>query len=273
MMIIRNLKYTSILILAFYSNSSGAQNIHVAHCLQGCPAGTSETNELVIRHLFAVSLNEQTGLADWLSYRVIDGSIGIASLLPREWNNDELARNSIQFEPLVGEELVIGRPRSTSSPESSYSVNETVINSSDRGRLVPMSSFAKSSYWPDLNLLSIMSLIKNDMRVGPWARLDQRANHLVQQTGEAYVLVGPIYGNNQSVGYVGSRNIPSAFFKIIANAQGDISAFVFGQNLAQHTKYCAQLSDIETVESLTGLEFFPRVSNWPLGSLDAQLGC
>ena len=271
----KNLANSFLLILAVYASGFEAQTLHVSHCLSGCPTGSAATNELIIRHLFVVSINQQTRLADWVSYRILDGSIGVASLLPRDWHDDDLMQSGFQSSDLSGDQSRISQPDLQGQQDSSYRVNEIIINSGDRGRLVPMSSFANTSYWPDLNLLSVMSLIKPDLRLGSWARLDQSVNQLVQQTADAYVLVGPIFGNTESVSLENAEdsNAPVAYFKIVANAEGEMSVFVFDQNASLHVNYCALLSDLATVESLTGFDLFPLAEGWPRGTLNRQLGC
>jgi len=210
-----------------------------------------------------------------VSYRIVDGSIGIASLLPREWHDDDLMQFGFQSSDLGTDQARISRPNLENQQDSSYRINEVIINAGDRGRLVPMSSFANSSYWPDLNLLSVMSLIKPGLRLGSWARLDQAVNHMVQLTGDAYVLVGPIFANSESINLenANASNAPVAYFKIVANAEGQLSVFVFDQDIALPINYCAQLSDLDTVESITGLDLFPQAEGWPRGSLNSQLGC
>ena len=271
----KNLAYSFLLLLAVNPANFSAQTVHVSHCLMECPTGTAATNELIVRHLYAVSINQQTKVADWVSYRIIAESIGIASLLPREWHDDELMQNGFQSSDLNGEQTRFSRENLENQQESSYRLNEIVINSDDRGRLVPLSSFANSSYWPDLNLLSVMSLIKPDLRLGSWARLDQAVNRLVLQAGDIYVLTGPIFASNESVNLENAENsnAPTAYFKIVANADGDMSIFIFNQDIALHVNYCALLSELDTVESLTGLGLFPEADDWPRGSLHRQLGC
>jgi hypothetical protein len=69
------------------------------------------------------------------------------------------------------------------------------------------------------------------------------------------------------------EDIPAAFFKIVANGEGQLAAFLFRQDLPVHASHCEQLSDLATVESLTGLNLFPQAGAWPAGSLAARLGC
>ena len=43
---------------------------------------------VVIHHVYAAGINGESGLADWVSYRLTKEAIGIASLLPRLWVPD-----------------------------------------------------------------------------------------------------------------------------------------------------------------------------------------
>ena len=251
-----------------------SQNVHIAHCLQGCPTGSAASNELLVRHLFAVSINSQARVADWVSYRIIPGSIGVASLLPRIWTDDDLMQGGLRTVEVDRGSAESSLPVVTNQQESSYRVSEFNFNPNDQGHLVPMTSFVHTSYWPDLNLLSVMSMMKPDMRLGAWSRLDQVVNQLVKDAGELYVLVGPVYNTDLAgLDTLNDSNIPAAYFKVIANSQGQVAAFIFEQSLAPHVDFCSQDESLNVIESLTGLNLFPQASDWPTGSLLGDLGC
>ena len=76
-----------------------AQTIHISHCLAGCPVSVLPGNEVVVRHLFAGSIEKDSGLAEWVAYRVLSGSVGIASLLPRYWAEDRLINSEVIILP------------------------------------------------------------------------------------------------------------------------------------------------------------------------------
>jgi endonuclease G len=263
-----------VLLVLLPATGVQAQTLHIAHCLAGCPRGTEADNELVVRHLYAVSINARTHLADWVAYRVLKDTIGVASLLPREWRADDLSANSLQPDTLAGADTGIRQPNLENQQDQAYRLTEILISPGDRGRLVPMSSFAATAYWSDLNLLSVMSLQKSDMRQGPWARLDQAINALARSEGEVAVVSGPVY---DALDYEAGRGedgvMPRAFYKVVALADGRLSAFVFLQDLPQHASYCRQLTSVEEVERSTGLELFPLQPDWPRGDLNLALGC
>jgi len=259
------------LLTALMSGGASAQTVHIAHCLAGCPVGAPAANEIVVRHLFAASINYQTGLADWVAYRVLPDSVGVASLLPRFWESDELLSQAAPEDVVAAPQFV--QPDLSNQQDSAYRITEIIVNPEDRGRLVPMSSFAGTPYWEDLNYLSNMSPIPGDLRIGPWSRLDQAINELAERTGDVYVVSGPLYVGPDSAS-VGDQagNGPVAFFKFVATATSH-AAFVFPYTVAQHSSYCDRLTSVEALQQRSGLEFQPEQTESSANTLHRLLGC
>ena len=67
-----------------------AQEINISHCLNSCPDVSRPTNDVSLHHVFAAAVIPETGEVEWVAYRVLPESIGIASLLPRWWEADRL---------------------------------------------------------------------------------------------------------------------------------------------------------------------------------------
>ena len=269
------LKSSILALAAFCAFSIEAQTVHISHCLAGCPAGSPTTNDMVVRNLFAASINPQNALADWVSYRVLKGTVGVASLLPREWSRDNLLDYSPSSADLDSAAPSFSQPDLTGQPDQSYRITEMVIDPADQGRLVPFSSFAGTPYWSDLNRVTNMAPIRNEVRIGPWSRLDQAINELAALQGELFVISGPVYQVTEPLTTASSsaNNLPAAFFKVIANKNGQLSAFLFQQDIRQHERFCSQLSNLQTVEQLSGLDLLPQQQSWPLADLNGELGC
>ncbi len=253
--------------------SANAQTVHISHCMAGCPVDDSnmsaDSNELVMRQLFAASINGETGLADWQAYRVLADSVGVASLLPRAWFEDNLVRGSAPPAETADEAPQFVQSVSTDAEERSYQLNEIELLSEDQGRLVPMSSFAGTPYWEELNYLSNMAPLPFALRVGSWSRLDQAINALADRIGEVYIVSGPIYGagtNGQG------RGSPSAYFKVVSTP-GAMTAFIFDTDLQQHVGFCDQISSLDRVEAETGLRLYPQRENGFSATLHEQLNC
>jgi endonuclease G, mitochondrial len=269
------LKLFFSLTLLLIPVAGATQTVHIGHCLQGCPTGSAVSNELIVRNLYTVSINQQTRLADWVVYRVLKDTVGVASLLPREWNKDTLLFNGLTVNALDGQDSSIRQPNLDNQQDRDYRIMEVIISAGDWGRLLPMSSFAGTPYWSDLNFLSVMSYMKPAMRSGPWSRLDQAINRVADAHGEVFITAGPLYVSKIPLDneLIAESNFPAAFFKVVATTDGLVSAFIFAQESSQHQAYCQQISSLESVERQSGLDLFPQTNSWPLGSLNSKLGC
>lgn len=271
-------QWVSLLVLLLLLPAVNAQTVHVAHCVAGCPQSSSQPgsagNEIVVRHLFAASINSENGLADWVAYRVLADSVGVASLLPRFWVEDNLLLSQSNLDRIADDGPRILQPELTEEESRSYGINEIIFSTEDQGRLAPMSSFAGAPYWTDLNYISNLAPLPNDLRVGSWSRLDQAANELAARVGEVFVVSGPLY-RIQSTLSTSPDNLavqPSAFFKVIV-AGSRQAAFIFPQDLAQHARYCDQLSSLQLIEIETGLTLFPERQIAVEDNLSTEFGC
>lgn len=251
-----------------------AEGYHISHCLVECPAGSAPASEIVVRNLYAAAINSQTGLADWTAYRVLPTTIGVASLLPREWHEDSLSLRGVKGAGAAGG-ISLRQPVLENSQDQAYRLTEFSISAGDQGRLVPMSSFAGTSYWEDLNFLTVMSPLQAGMRTGAWARLDQAVNELAPTLGELYVVTGPVYSATGSTpGTLNPSPVPTAYFKVIADASGRTAAFLMDQELPPHAPYCEQLTSLAEIQGRSGLMLFPAIDGANLNDeLALLLGC
>lgn len=268
------IRWVSHLCILLAVTSATAQTVHISHCLNGCPVGEAENNVTVVHHLFAASINHQSGLADWVAYRVLAGTIGIASLLPRLWAADNLVVPDSTSVQLLNGGPGFAQLDLSDQQDRNYRVNEITIKPEDRGRLVPLSSFADTPYWPELNYLSNMAPLPSDLRTGSWSRLDQSINELARRVGEVFVISGPLYkiqpAVNTRTGNSFSR--PAAFFKVVAT-ESALVGFIFPWNLNQHVHYCDLRSSLQRVERRSGLNLFPNRQDSTALNLPAALGC
>jgi endonuclease G len=242
--------------------------------MAGCPTGSAGDSEIIVRQLFAAAINADNGLADWVAYRVVRDSVGVGSLLPRWWQQDVLLPTDALIESFSSEQPRFIQPDLNNAQGRSYRVNEIIFNSEDRGRLAPMSSFAATPFWQELNNISNMALLPNDLRTGSWARLEQAINALAVSEGELYVIGGPLY---QISGPLNDRaseqNVqPSAYYKVITTANRH-AAFIFDAELPIHARYCDQTSTVQQIERLSDLTLFPEKSQSSSPTLYSELGC
>ncbi|MEQ8952886.1 MAG: DNA/RNA non-specific endonuclease [Gammaproteobacteria bacterium] len=270
---------SATLLCAVLSGAVQGQDIAVTHCQGTCPVYDSPVataqGRIVIHHLYAAALNGETGLADWVAYRLTPEAIGVASLLPRSWQADRLVR----FSPLedvieVGDsELRLSEvARDSASPYAG--ANATVVEPENRARLAPMTSFANTPYWPDLNNLSNMVPMPSPLRLGAWLQLEQSLNRVVSADRELYVIAGPLHLISTLSVNLGSSNFsPAAYYKVVSDGNGTV-AFMFPEHMGQFESFCAFPIPYQELEDMVSLNFFPgRNKRQDSAELLTALGC
>jgi endonuclease G len=277
-------QWASLVVGLWLAGSCFAEQVHIAHCKDGCPlslandlASAATQSEIIVRHLYAASISS-TGLAEWVAYRVLPETVGVASLLPRYWRLDELSRAANTLESEVGESTLIVQTDLSNSQDRDYRINEITILEKDRGRLVPMTSFAGTPYWDELNYLSNMTLLPTALRTGAWSRLDQVVNELAQAGSSYYVLSGPVYSDEMKddgglkKAETTAELVPELFFKVIAGPDG-IAAFAFPENVEPQSPFCEYSLPLDQISTISGLDFFPNSSKSLPEDLLFDLGC
>ena len=96
------MKPPMLILLVLMSSSLFAQHrseIHAKHFFYGYPYGTPETNDLIIRDIYAMSNNDSTKFADWVAYRLsmheVDGDLTVQ----RNWKADPWLDDNETLEP------------------------------------------------------------------------------------------------------------------------------------------------------------------------------
>ena len=266
------IRWISLASLTFIIWTGYSQTIHISHCMASCPQNSLTNTEIVVHHLYVAEINNGNGLTDWVAYRVLQGSVGVASLLPRWWQQDELLPYAITRESDLSLPS-FDQPDLSNQQDRDYRVNEIVFTSEDRGRLAPMTSFADTPFWEELNNLSNMAPLPTDFRAGAWANLEQAINELTASEEELYVISGPLYeikGTLNTRSIVGS--LPSRYFKIVAT-EDNYASFVFNADLPIHADYCDQIESINAIQQSSGLSFFQELETELTPGLYSSLRC
>ncbi len=246
------------LALVVSTSASDAQEVHIAHCLKGCPTGTLATNDLVVREILALSSNDHTKFADWVAYRVTRETIGSSDSLNRTWKPDPLldANETLEKQDYTG---------------------ANAAHDYDRGHQAPLASFSGTVFWRTTNLLSNITPQKADLNQGAWKELESRVRHAAYHRGGLHVVTGPLYSATASMPALPQADephiVPAGYWKAVASDSGQVTAFIFSQNTPRNANPCDHRVTLAEVESQSGLDLFPLASNWPTGNLDAALGC
>lgn len=275
--------YRAVLLLVsactFYlSPALHAQNIAIVHCQGSCPSYSSSLSatraNVVVHNLYAAGLNGNTGMADWVAYRLTKEAIGVASLLPRFWQADELVRLSGIEELAEAEALGFSLAEISSSGNPYGGFNEPLGDAEERARLAPMTSFAETPYWRELNNLSNMVAMPTPLRRGPWLQLEQTLNQIVGEESSLGVISGPLYLIDKPLSTtINSANLnPAAYFKVIV-ADSGIAAFVFTAELSQADRFCEHQANLQQIEMMSSLDLFPEGNPTRSAKLLRELGC
>ncbi len=258
--------------------TANAQTVVVSLCNGECPSYLSSANQrnanTVIHHVYAASVNGQTGLADWVAYRLTKEAIGVASLLSREWQPDRLISmpNELEIIESAAAEISLASIAVNDNPYGG--INTPAPDKEDRARLAPITSFANTPYWADLNNLSNMVPMPSDLRLGSWLRLEQALNTLAAKRGEVYVVSGPLFLITEPLS---SNNLaaalnPAAYFKVVTSGE-EMAVFVFPNTLSQAESYCGHTSTLSDLETMSGLNVLPNKKYKVSRALLAELGC
>ena len=243
----------AVLMVGFMSQSQAAQ-LRIAHCLYGCPVGSSSESHLILRPIYALSYNIHNKVADWAAYRVTSGSIGIASSLSRAAMIDDFVEETLSEADFINAEE----------------------HGLTRALLVPLVNFAGTPYWNEVNYLSNAVARSRNLSLGAWYGLEWSIRNLVNRESEVYILTGPIFRETPvaaSLETQARHRVPDAFFKIVVSADNRATAFIFDQDLPVHVHHCDSRTTIDEIEKATGLEFFSENPRLVSGLLDASLGC
>ncbi|HAJ75111.1 MAG TPA: hypothetical protein DCM64_01515 [Gammaproteobacteria bacterium] len=264
--------FTAIMILP-----AQAQDVAVTHCQGVCPQYQSQLSarqaNVVIHHLYAAGLNGYTGLADWVAYQLTGEAVGVASLLPRQWQPDELVEFSPAWDRLeLGDQgLTLAEISAANSLYAGQSVPSLAQEYS--ARLAPMTSFANTPYWPDLNKLSNMVVMPSSLRRGAWLQLEQALNRLVRSKDTLHVVTGPLFLITEPLSTRAPvMQKPVAFFKVVVD-RSDYAVFVFSEDLHPHESFCEHTAALDQLERMTSLTLFPGRNLKQSNQLLAELGC
>ena len=234
----------SILISIPLFSQEHRPEIHCKHFLYGYPYGTSETNDLIIRDIYALSNNDSTKFADWVAYRLtmheVDGDLTVE----RKWKADPWLDSNETLMP---------------KPNAYKNANKKL--KTDRGHQAPLASFKGSKHASHTNYLSNITPQKSALNQGPWVHLENKIREVVKDGNTTYVMTGPLYERDMPKLPKSDmpHTVPSGYWKIISveNSEGiHVSAFIFDQDTPRADKVMDHQVTIDEVELRSGLDFF-----------------
>ncbi len=206
-------------------------------------------NQIITYTQFTLSYNDKHEQPDWVAY---------------ELNEDEVSKKRDRCDCFEKDENV---------KLGSATLKDYSSTGFDRGHLCPaadnnMSEKANRESF----LMSNMSPQLPSFNRGIWADLESWVREKAKHYSKIYVATGPVFMNN--LGKIGSNNvtIPGYFYKVILRFDGEKAQSI--GFLLPHVGATGEIKDyvvpVNTIESLTGLDFFIDLPNSKENRIESQ---
>lgn len=225
------------------------QEIHSEHFIYGQPLGSPATNDLIIRDLYALSSNDSTRFADWVTFRLTAAEVVGHLDLDRDWHID----------PWLDPEETL---EADEDGEDDDYVGAHGAHDYDRGHLVPLGSVRGSEQASDVNFYSNIVPQLGPLNQGPWRRLEDAERELVCAGNVIWVMAGTLYDGLPAPTLPQAdeeHEVPTGFWRVIAFHNPDtlwVAAFTFEQDTLGSDEVAAHLTSVDDVETRSGLDLF-----------------
>jgi len=220
---------------SFVSSQSSTDSLYNVSYLP-----TSTTNQIVKHKYYTLSYNEKFEQAEWVAYE-----------LKKEYlKNNDFKRPYFVEDPNV----TTGSADWRNYKKSGY----------DKGHLCPAGDmeFNKDAY-NDTFYTSNISPQRHDFNSGIWNRLEQKTRYWAGKYNDVYVVTGGILKDSDKKIGTEKVSVPKYFYKIILAKSGKehkAIAFLVPNEGSDKSLYDFVVS-IETLEKMTGIDFFPNLKN------------
>jgi endonuclease G len=255
------------LSLALAQVGAAPARIYCKHFIFGYPLGAPASNPMIIRDLYALSMNGQTKLADWVCYHLTPHETQGTLDLKREWHNDPWLHN---------DENLIAEPKK----KDEY-IDAKELLQYDRGHMAPLASFKGSRYACQVNFYSNIMPQKADLNEGPWVKLEDKVRGLVDKYGHVWGMSGPLYERAMESlpKATKTHKVPSGFWMIVVASKKEnpespkdikVAAFIMDQAAARNYNPKESLKPVAEVENRSKLNFFWELSASDQKALEAK---
>ena len=219
----------------FVSNQSRTDSVYTFSYLP-----TSTTKQIVKHKYYTLSYNEKFEQAEWVAYELKEEYL----------KNNNFKRPYFIEDPKV----TTGSADWRNYKKSGY----------DKGHLCPAGDmeFNKDAY-VDTFYTSNIAPQKHDFNSGIWNRLEQKTRYWAEKYNDIYVVTGGVLkDSNKKIG-TEKVAVPKYFYKIILAKSGKehkAIAFLVPNEDSDKSIYDFVVP-IETLEKMTGIDFFPNLKN------------
>ncbi|AWK07376.1 endonuclease [Flavobacterium crocinum] len=236
--IVQNENVSNSEVVSFKGNPNSTNSTDSLYTVTYLP--TSTTKQIVKHQYYTLSYNEKFEQAEWVAYELKAAYL----------KNNDYKRPYFIEDPKV----TTGSADWRNYKNSGY----------DKGHLCPAGDmeFSKNAY-NDTFYTSNISPQKKEFNSGIWNRLEQKTRYWAEKYNDIYVVTGGIPKDSDKKIGTEKVAVPKYFYKIIlAKSGNEHKAIAF---LVPNEKSDKSIYDfvvpIETLEKMTGIDFFPNLKN------------
>lgn len=213
---------------------------HTASGFSSAYLPTSTTNQIIKHDYYILSYSEKFEQAEWVAYE-----------LKKEYlKNNDFKRPYFIEDPQV----TTGSADWRNYKKSGY----------DKGHLCPAGDmeFSKNAY-NDTFYTSNISPQKHDFNSGIWNRIEEKVRYWAARDEDIYVVTGGVLRDSDKKIGTEEVSVPKYFYKIVVSKSGKehkAIAFLVPNEESEKSIY-EFVVPIESVEKMTGIDFFPNLKN------------
>jgi|GEM_PF-256274 len=148
----------------------------------------------------------------------------------------------------------------------------------DKGHLAPAGDFQWSSRaMSETFFMSNMSPQRPGFNRGIWKKLEERVRIWAQENDTLYIATGPVFSDGMQVIGVNRIAVPGLYYKVLLDiTEPELKAIGFVlPNESSSLPLQAFAVTVDSVESLTGIDFYPQLpdelENWLESHIDIRL--
>ena len=211
----------------------------------------STTGEVISHSGYTLSYSEKHEQAEWVTYELTSAEAQGSITRTNDFRVDHKCRNGSAF------------------------LSDFKGSGYDRGHLAPAGDMAYSSTaMSESFLMSNICPQNPSFNRGIWLSLESQVREWAISEGAIIVVTGPVVQNERSIS-IGSNEVavPKSFYKIIYDhSEPELKAIAFLlPNKKGYKKLREYVVTIDSLESLTSIDFFPRLPDKHENSLESEI--
>jgi len=211
---------------------------------------SSSNRQIIMREHYALSYLEEHEQAEWVAYELTVEEVQGTTERTDDFREDPEVRTG------------------------SAALKDYYRSGYDRGHLAPAGDMKFSEEaMSESFYMSNMSPQKPSFNRGIWRELEEEVRELAVENGRLYVVTGPVFGNKiQKIGENGV-SIPESYYKVLLDyTEPEVKAIAFLLPNAGSKKDLYDFAaTIDSVEQVTGIDFFPALPDLEEDMLESTL--